>query len=219
VLNFNAFESMLNNDGIGTEDEHVDYKLYEDLFKNKRKISISYGVFDSQGFRESMEDEYFFVKDLDTFSSNPSNLKPHCAFGVFDGHCGKDAATFCKQNICKYLVKSKYFWSNTEKALEEGFLACSEALRKFTQEDDKGSPFAGCTANVAIVRENIITVANGGDSRAVLANEGKAIPMSEDHKPNRLDEKKRIEAISNQETEFFDSLKKFIGLPFCPYGT
>jgi protein phosphatase 2C family protein 2/3 len=195
VFNFNAFESMPNKDGVETEEEHVDYKLYEDLFKNKRKISISYGVFDSQGFRESMEDEYFFVKDLDTFSSKPSNLKPHCAFGIFDGHCGKDAATFCKQNICKYLVKSNYFLSNIEKALEEGFLACDEALRRFTQEEDKGSPFAGCTANVAIVRENMITVANCGDSRAVLANEGKAIPMSEDHKPNRLDEKKRIEAL------------------------
>lgn len=193
--NYNIFESLINRDSMGTEDEHVDYKLYENLFKNKRKISISYGVFDTQGFRESMEDEYFFIKDLNMFSTKSSDLKPHCAFGIFDGHCGKDAATFCKQNICKYLVKSKYFLTNTEKALAEGFLACDEALRKYTQEEDKGSPFAGCTANVAIVRENIITVANCGDSRAVLADEGKAIPMSEDHKPNRLDEKKRIEAL------------------------
>jgi len=39
----------------------------------------------------------------------------------------------------------------------------------------------------------VIYVANTGDSRAVLVRNGKAIPMSIDHKPDRDDEKKRIE--------------------------
>ena len=78
---------------------------------------------------------------------------------------------------------------NTEKALVEGFQACDEALRKFAQDDGLASPFSGCTACVAMLRDNVLTVANCGDSRAVLANEGKAVEMSQDHKPNRPDGK------------------------------
>ncbi|EKX31539.1 hypothetical protein GUITHDRAFT_83052 [Guillardia theta CCMP2712] len=36
-------------------------------------------------------------------------------------------------------------------------------------------------------------VANVGDSRGVLCQDGRAVPMSDDHKPNRPDERRRIE--------------------------
>ena len=38
-----------------------------------------------------------------------------------------------------------------------------------------------------------LVVANLGDSRAVLCRGGQAVAASEDHKPMRIDEKKRIE--------------------------
>ena len=44
---------------------------------------------------------------------------------------------------------------------------------------------AGCTAVVAVLQGNEMWVANAGDSRAVLCRGGKAVPMSEDHKPVR----------------------------------
>jgi len=52
----------------------------------------------------------------------------------------------------------------------------------------------GCTAVVCCITEQEIAVANAGDSRAVLCRGGKAIPLSQDHKPNDLKEKKRIQA-------------------------
>ncbi|KAJ6218030.1 hypothetical protein RDWZM_009187 [Blomia tropicalis] len=51
---------------------------------------------------------------------------------------------------------------------------------------------SGCTAIVAIIKNNTLYVANVGDSRAVLSREGKAIEMSEDHKPEDDLEKQRI---------------------------
>jgi len=53
--------------------------------------------------------------------------------------------------------------------------------------------WVGCTAVVCCVLRNMLVVANAGDSRAVLCRGGKAIDMSEDHKPNLPAEKARIE--------------------------
>lgn len=53
---------------------------------------------------------------------------------------------------------------------------------------------AGSTAVVALLLPEYIIVANCGDSRAVLSRGGTAIPLSQDHKPDRRDERARIEA-------------------------
>ncbi|XP_023875204.2 probable protein phosphatase 2C 75 [Quercus suber] len=52
----------------------------------------------------------------------------------------------------------------------------------------------GSTAVVALLTPDHIIVANCGDSRAVLCRGGVAIPLSQDHKPDRSDELARIEA-------------------------
>lgn len=51
----------------------------------------------------------------------------------------------------------------------------------------------GCTACVALITETEIICANAGDSRCVLSLDGKAIELSEDHKPDLATEKVRIE--------------------------
>lgn len=54
---------------------------------------------------------------------------------------------------------------------------------------------AGCTAVVALKVDNMLYVANAGDSRAVLCRAGGvAYPLSEDHKPNQPGELARINA-------------------------
>lgn len=51
----------------------------------------------------------------------------------------------------------------------------------------------GCTANVVLIKDGILYVANAGDARCVLAcNGNKPVAMSTDHKPNVLSEKTRI---------------------------
>lgn len=51
---------------------------------------------------------------------------------------------------------------------------------------------AGCTAVVAVKLGNELYVANAGDSRGVLSRGGKAIALSEDHKPAQETERSRI---------------------------
>ncbi|PNW79315.1 hypothetical protein CHLRE_09g410600v5 [Chlamydomonas reinhardtii] len=51
---------------------------------------------------------------------------------------------------------------------------------------------AGCTAVVAVKFGNELFVANAGDSRGVLCRAGKAVALSEDHKPAQEGERSRI---------------------------
>jgi protein phosphatase 1G len=70
------------------------------------------------------------------------------------------------------------------------------------QSDLDGRPGydSGCTAVVALLRDNHLYVANAGDSRCVVCREGKAIDMSEDHKPEDESERKRIEKAGGRVT-------------------
>jgi len=61
--------------------------------------------------------------------------------------------------------------------------------------------FTGSTSLAVVIHENAInesrciTVANVGDSRAVLSRNGKAIDLTKDHKPNDKFERERIESL------------------------
>ena len=50
----------------------------------------------------------------------------------------------------------------------------------------------GCTANIIMIKDKEIFCANAGDSRCVLASEGKAFDLSVDHKPDNEIERNRI---------------------------
>ncbi|CAA3013285.1 probable protein phosphatase 2C 75 [Olea europaea var. sylvestris] len=54
--------------------------------------------------------------------------------------------------------------------------------------------FVGSTAVVAVLTPQHVVVANCGDSRAVLCRGGRVVPLSFDHKPDREDERARMEA-------------------------
>ncbi|KAJ7951996.1 Protein phosphatase 2C family protein [Quillaja saponaria] len=57
---------------------------------------------------------------------------------------------------------------------------------------DFSGPNSGCTACVAIIRNNQLIVSNAGDSRCVLSRKGQAYNLSKDHKPDLEIEKDRI---------------------------
>ncbi|XP_050892644.1 probable protein phosphatase 2C 60 [Lathyrus oleraceus] len=57
---------------------------------------------------------------------------------------------------------------------------------------DFDGPTSGSTACVAIIRNNLIFVANAGDSRCIISRNGQAYNLSRDHKPELAIEKERI---------------------------
>ena len=66
-----------------------------------------------------------------------------------------------------------------EKALRA--ITIENGLQPF--EDGKVADSVGCTANVLLLINKTVYVANAGDSRSALSRNGKIIELSIDHKP------------------------------------
>ncbi|CAH1780661.1 unnamed protein product [Owenia fusiformis] len=146
------------------------------------------GVYAIQGRRNHMEDRFNVVLDLEHTGTS--------IYGIFDGHGGEFAADFTEKTLFKTimvrLLKAALAGSTEDLSalLTEEFLYVDKqllAIEKATNE------VSGTTALIAMVKDNILTVANVGDSRGVLCDcNGKAVALSIDHKPQLLKERKRI---------------------------
>ncbi|KAJ8561659.1 hypothetical protein ON010_g8019 [Phytophthora cinnamomi] len=66
--------------------------------------------------------------------------------------------------------------------MRDAFMELDASIRK-TFDENFGSDQSGCTAIAALVTPSHIIVANSGDSRSVMAKDGRTVEMSYDHKP------------------------------------
>lgn len=170
-----------------------------------------------QGWRVGMEDAHICLPSL------PGQSPWQCVglFGVMDGHGGEQVAKFCERHLpeelCTFPIGPSQ-GSDIATALTETFHRMDELLRdrsnlpELRALTNARAPEAarhvhmqaeaqkvdvnliGCTACFCCVTESQLIVANAGDSRAVLCRGGRAVALSEDHKPNDRREKHRIEA-------------------------
>ncbi|KAI3737721.1 hypothetical protein L2E82_27733 [Cichorium intybus] len=156
-----------------------------------------------------------FVGDhaIDGMSSNLTDLTSHF-FGVYDGHGGSQVADYCRDRVHLALeeelklVAQETVNDTLQVQWEKVFVNCFQkvddevggriSLRPPESESQISEPVApetvGSTAVVAVICSSHIIIANCGDSRAVLYRGKEAMPLSNDHKPNREDEYARIEA-------------------------
>ncbi|KAG1330332.1 putative protein phosphatase 2C 52 [Cocos nucifera] len=137
-------------------------------------------------------------------------------FGIFDGHGGSRAAEYLKEHLFENLMMHPQFMTDTKLAISETY---QQTDSDFLNAERNSFRDDGSTASAAVLVGNHLYVANVGDSRAVISKAGKvlqaygytvfvslplprmvisflfltAIPLSDDHKPNRSDERKRIE--------------------------
>lgn len=130
-------------------------------------------------------------------------------YGVYDGHGGCQVANYCKERmhlaLAEEIDNAKLGFcdgsmeQNWQEIWKQAFINC------FVKVDSEIGGFSvgvcpvapetvGSTALVAFVCPTYIIVANTGDSRAVLCRGKEAVPLSADHKPEREDERERIEA-------------------------
>eukprot|EP00250_Pteridium_aquilinum_P035663 c9782_g1_i1 orf=557-1378(+) len=143
----------------------------------------SFGYSSLRGKRASMED--FYEARFAEVGDSTVGL-----FGVFDGHGGCRAADYVRKHLLENLIKHPEFATDTQKAIIETY---QQTDSEFLKAENSQQRDAGSTASTAVVVGDRLLVANVGDSRAVICRAGKAEPLSSDHKPNRKDERQRIE--------------------------
>lgn len=96
------------------------------------------------------------------------NCPKTALFAAYDGHGqgGELVSQFALHEIQSRLEKRPEFNTDLEKAFKDTFLQVDDALQ---QEPLIEPLYAGTTACVALLRDDTLTVANAGDSRAVVA--------------------------------------------------
>ena len=143
----------------------------------------AWGVCSMQGWRCGMEDSHIAISiDL------PKSKTKGMLFAVFDGHGGKEVAIYAEDNFKKILEGLEDFKNeNYEQALTKAFLKLDSEVQKQDYAMDTGT-----TACVVLITPTEIYCSNAGDSRGCLSRDGKAVPLSDDHKPDNQDELKRI---------------------------
>lgn len=190
---------------LGTDGKPLPLHLGAQTLEEKKK---SYYVnAEALGLRVHAESWPGLKKTLqDRYVSDEAMEELGVYFGVFDGHGGTQVADVAAKMLHKNIMtqfrqKQVQPASRDEKirgAIKEAFLLTDKEI--LSTAERKKFEQVGSTAVTAILHGNPklgtalrLVVANLGDSRAVLCRAGQAVATSEDHKPSRIDEKKRIE--------------------------
>jgi len=156
-----------------------------------------------QGRRESNEDQHIHILNLD--GSNPQ-LNSVNLFGVFDGHGGKAVSKYLKDNLPPFFVNKfkKDIYNKSSHAVKYFSKVYDILQNKMKTDHPRAIQYCGSTACVALQhindkKTNNLWVINVGDSRVVKCNKNnKAEQLSQDHKPNAPEEKKRIEQLGGK---------------------
>lgn len=183
-------------------------RLYHE---STQPISVGNRIFEVTthiALRPTQEDRLVLIPDFQNTDTS------FC--GVFDGTVGDDASEFISKNITKYLcetdeirdVENGIFSHETidstsidmastkiRSALRKAFINSDQALISMCTE--KKLHYASSTGVVVFLRQNLLSVAHVGDSKACIAkvqgNEIQPEWLTVDHKPNMPQELKRIE--------------------------
>jgi serine/threonine protein phosphatase PrpC len=96
-------------------------------------------------------------------------------YGLFDGHGGREAATYCAENLHHLIARRYCPGVPLGPAIRDSI---SEVHREVVSRWD----FAGTTAAVVVIADRLIYGANVGDSRIIHIRGGEAKRLSFDHK-------------------------------------
>ncbi|XP_032713531.1 integrin-linked kinase-associated serine/threonine phosphatase 2C isoform X2 [Lontra canadensis] len=183
----------------------------EELVEKKvcKASSVIFGlkgyVAERKGEREEMQDAHVILNDITEECRPPSSLITRVSyFAVFDGHGGIRASKFAAQNLHQNLIRK--FPKGDVISVEKTVKRCLLDTFKHTDEEflkqassQKPAWKDGSTATCVLAVDNILYIANLGDSRAILcrfneeSQKHAALSLSKEHNPTQYEERMRIQ--------------------------
>jgi len=124
--------------------------------------------------------------------------------GIYDGHNGDFVSNFANVNLPlilkKHLQCDSYklydnIFSRINDILLKSFDECQELIKEtiHSVDDIPRHDMVGSTAVTSILVDNTyLTVANVGDSKAILCRNGESVELSIEHHPDNVDEALRV---------------------------
>ncbi|XP_041656704.1 protein phosphatase 1E [Cheilinus undulatus] len=144
-----------------------------------------------KNMRRKMEDKHVIIPDFNSLF-NIQDQEEQAYFAVFDGHGGVDAAIYAANHLHVNLVQQESFSQDPSEALCRAFKVTDE---RFVKKASREHLRCGTTGVVTFLRGRTLYVAWLGDSQVILVRKGQVVELMKPHKPDREDEKQRIEAL------------------------
>ena len=191
------FHSKKNNKLLKLNELNFDIPLYPN-FQSEKIIKSPFCIIDSycmnsyKGlFKDINEDNIISLININKPNNYigqwPNSLS---YFAIFDGHCGINCSEYLMKNLHNFIFNNQFFPNNPVKALEYAFDKAEEEFYMIYEKSDSGS-----CAIVCLLIDDVIYVANLGDSRLIISNNnGKNYRiLTNDHNLYNENERKRIE--------------------------
>ncbi|XP_065273680.1 protein phosphatase 1F [Emys orbicularis] len=141
--------------------------------------------------RRKMEDRHVSLPEFNQLFGLSDDVD-RAYFAVFDGHGGVDAANYAATHLHINVALHKEILKNPTEALKSSFQQTDEM---FLFKAERERLRSGTTGVSALIVGNRLHIAWVGDSQVMLVQQGKAVTLMEPHKPEREDERMRIEAL------------------------
>ncbi|XP_042344186.1 protein phosphatase 1F [Plectropomus leopardus] len=139
--------------------------------------------------RRKMEDKHVVLAEFNQLFGIQDGVD-RAYYAVFDGHGGVDAATYAAAHLHVALSKQEMLLSDAATAFKNAFKHTDDSFKSKAKRERLRS---GTTGVTVLIQGQELTVAWLGDSQAILVRKGQAVTLMDPHKPDREDEKQRIE--------------------------
>ncbi|XP_068127671.1 protein phosphatase 1F [Hyperolius riggenbachi] len=141
--------------------------------------------------RRKMEDRHVTILDFNQLFGFTDGIQ-RSYFAVFDGHGGVDAANYAASHVHSVVAHHEALVLDPARALKEAFQRTDVMFLKKAKRERLRS---GTTGVCALLEGERLHVAWLGDSQALLVQQGAPVTLMEPHKPEREDERERIEVL------------------------
>jgi protein phosphatase 2C family protein 2/3 len=142
-----------------------------------------------KGERHSNEDKHNIILNM-----NNDNATANVNFyGVYDGHGGKFVSNFLRNNLPQYFTNPKVSYPLNKNYVNKVYDLLENTLKtKYTKQATECGSTCLAVCNYKSNDKQYLNIMNTGDSRCVLCRNNIGIALTKDHKPNWIDERRRI---------------------------